>query len=65
MCIYIYIYTYIDSTGVTFGLGDLGVCPLGGFAGARECLIGGVSPQGSPQGQTRRAPLLRGTSVLH
>jgi len=28
-------------------------------------LIGGLVPQGSPQGQTPRAPLLRSTSVLH
>ena len=28
-------------------------------------LIGGVSPRGPPQGQTLRALLIRGTSVLH
>ena len=41
------------STEVTFGRGDLSVCPLGGFAGAmnRLLLIGGVSPRGCPQGQ--------------
>ena len=52
---------------ITFGRGDLGVCPLGGSTGARECLVSnwrGV-PQGSPQGQTLRALLLRGTSILH
>ena len=56
------------STEVTFGRGDLSVCPLGGFTwGQRNVLFltGGVSPQGSPQGQTLRAPLLRGASVLH
>ena len=55
------------STEVTFGRGDLSVCPLGGFTGAHECPISkwkGV-PQGSPQVQTLRALLLRGTSVLH
>ena len=43
------------------------VCPLGGFTGARESLIsnGRGVPQGCPQGQTLRALLLRGTSVLH
>ena len=42
-------------------------CPLGGFMGAQEYLSSswrGV-PQGSPQGQTLRALLLRGTSVPH
>ena len=46
------------STEVTFGRGDLSVCPLGGFTGAQECLVSdwrGV-PQGSPEGQTLRAP---------
>ena len=46
--------------------GDLSVCPLGGLTRAHEHLISdrrGV-PQGSPQGQTQRALLLRGTSVL-
>ena len=38
------------STEVTFGRGDLSVCPLGGFTGAHETL---------------RALLLRDTSVLH
>ena len=55
------------STSVTFGRGDLGVCPLGGFPGAHESLVSnwrGV-PQGSPQGQTLRALLLRCTSVPH
>ena len=55
------------STEVTFGRGDLGVCPLGDCLWAHELLIynwRGV-PQGSPQGQTLRALLLRGTSVLH
>ena len=55
------------STEVTFGRGDLSVCPLEGFPGAHESLISnwrGV-PQGSPQGQTLRALLLRGTSALH
>ena len=36
---------------------DLRVCPLGGFAGAHECIIStwrGV-PLESPQGQTLRA----------
>ena len=63
--IHIYIYIYQVSTEVTFGLGDLSVCPLGGFVGAHEWFIytwRGV-PQGSPQGQTLRALLLRGTSV--
>ena len=32
---YIYIYIYIHTY---FGRGDLGVCPLGGFAGAQEHL---------------------------
>ena len=53
------------STEVTFGRGDLGVCPLGCFTGAQDYLVSnwrGV-PQGSPQGQTLRALLLRGTSV--
>ena len=55
------------STKVTFGRGDLSICPLGGFTGAQEHLISnwrGV-PQGCPQGQTLRALLLRGTFVLH
>ena len=55
-----------DSAVVTFGRGDLSVCSRGGFLGAQEYIISnwrGV-PQGSPQGQTLRAPLLRGTSVL-
>ena len=55
------------SADVTFGRGDLSVCPRGVFIGARECLVSnwrGV-PQGSPQGQTLRALLLRDTSVLH
>ena len=54
------------STEVTFGRGDLSVCPLRGLTGAHECLVStwrGV-PKGSPQGQTLRALLLRGTSVL-
>ena len=45
-------------TELTFGRGDLSVCPLGGLIGARECFVSnwrGV-PQGSPQGQTLRAP---------
>ena len=55
------------STEVTFGRGDLSVCPLGGFTGAHAQLISnwrGV-PQGYPQGQTLRALLPRGTSVLY
>ena len=55
------------STEVTFGRGDLSVCPLGVFIGAQECLVSnwrGV-PQGSPQGQPLSALLPRGTSVLH
>ena len=57
------------SAEVTFGRGDLSlsVGPLGGFTGAHECLISkwrGV-PQASPQGQTLRALLLGGASVLH
>ena len=58
---------YRVSTEVTFGRGDLCVCPLGGFTGAHESLVSswrGV-PQGSPEGHTLRALLLRGTSVLH
>ena len=50
------------STEVTFGRGDLSVCPLGGFTGDREQPISerrGV-PLGSPQGQTLRVLLLRG-----
>ena len=38
------------SAEVTFGRGDLSVCPLGGFTGAHDhlisFLIGGVSPRG-------------------
>ena len=52
---------------MTFGRGDPGVCPLGGFIGAQEYLVSnwrGVS-QGSPQGQPLMALLLRGISVLH
>ena len=43
----------------------LSVCPLGGLTGAHECLISNCRgvPQGSPQGQTLRALLLKGTSV--
>ena len=58
---------YRVSTEVTFGRGDLSVCPLWGFAGAHEQLISnwrGV-PHWPPQGQTLRALLLRGTSVPH
>ena len=45
------------STEVTFGRGDLSVCPLGGFVGAPEWFISnrrGV-PQACPQGQALRA----------
>ena len=52
---------------VAFGRGDLSVCPLGVFVGAHAWLVSnwrGV-PQGSPQGQTLRALLLRDTSVPH
>ena len=47
------------STEVTFGRGDLSVCPLRGFTGAQECLTFNrrVVPQGSPQGQTLKASL--------
>ena len=50
-----------------FGRGDLSVCPHQGFAGAQEQTYFQLKecPQGSPQGQTLGAPLLRGTSVLH
>ena len=54
-------------TEVAFWRGDLGVCLLGGFIGAPEYLISIWRSvlQGSPQGQTLRALLLRDTSVLH
>ena len=55
------------STDVTFGRGDLSVCPLGGFIGALEHLIStwrGI-PQGSPQGQPLRALLLSSTCAPH
>ena len=58
---------FLCSTEVTSGLGDLCVCYLGGCTRAHEHFVShwrGVS-QGSPQGQTLRALLLRGTSVLH
>ena len=57
----------VISTEVTFGRGDLSVCPLGGFPGAHEYLLSNrrVVPQGAPQGRTLRALLRRGTSVLH
>ena len=50
------------STEVTLGRGDLSVRHLEGFTGARECVISTWRsvPQGSPQGQTLRALLLRG-----
>ena len=51
---------------MTFGRGDLSARPLGGFMGDREWFVSnwrGV-PQGYPQGQTLKALLLRGTSVL-
>ena len=47
--IYIYICIYMLSTAVTFGRGDLSVCPLGvvrGGPGTCFFLIGGVSPGG-------------------
>ena len=55
------------SSEVTFGRGDLSVCPLGGLIGAQECLVSNLRavPQGSPQGQTLRALLLRGSCVPH
>jgi len=57
----------IDSVSAqgTFGQGDLSVCPLGGFTGVHELFISGWRgvPQGSPQEQTLRAHLLRGTSA--
>ena len=55
------------STEGTFGRGDLCVCPLGGLVGAPGRLVSHWSgvPKLSPQGQTLRAPLLRGTSVPH
>ena len=39
------------STEVTFGRGDLSVCPLGGFTGAQEHLIS--TWRGVPQGSHR------------
>ena len=45
----------------------LAFVPSWAFTGAHACFISnwrGV-PQGSPQGQTPRALLLRGTAVLH
>ena len=59
--------TRVGTEVVTFGRGGLSVCPLGGFAGAHEWFLfnwKGV-PQRAPQGQSLRALLLRGTSVLH
>ena len=50
------------STEVTFGRGDLSVSPLGGFTGAQKGFF--LLGEGSPQRQTLRALLLRGTSVL-
>ena len=39
-CVYIYLYIYRRvNTEVTFGRGDLSVCPLGGFTGAHEWFI--------------------------
>ena len=68
MIIIIMIQTNIQSKHRgDLGRGDLSVCPLGGFTGACEYIISawrGVD-LGSPQGQTLRALLLRGTSVLH
>ena len=49
LSLYIYIYiVYRVSTEVTFGRGDLSVCPLGGLIGAQECLVSHwrVSPRG-------------------
>ena len=55
------------SAAVTFGRGDLSVCPLGVSIGAHGCLISTwrCVPQGSPQGQTLRALLLRVSSMPH
>ena len=55
------------SAEVSFGRGDLSVCPLGVSTGAHGCpiFVWRRVPQASPQGRTLRALLLRGTSVLH
>ena len=41
------------STEVTFGRGDLSVCPLGSLQGPRNILslFGGVSPRGAHRGK--------------
>ena len=58
--IIIIIIMIIVSTEVTFGRGDLRVCPLESFTGAHEYIVSNWRGQG----QTLRALLLRGTSVL-